>query len=70
MEVTLANVGEDAYRPEVYGEAITVVRTVTASSSTYKYKDARGREVKVKKGKQEIDDVLSAFQIQVRRVFP
>lgn len=50
VEITLNNKGEDAYRPEVYGNSITVVRNITASGhGAYKMKDHRGRIVCDKK---------------------
>ena len=61
----LANKGERAYRPEHYGETITVVRTVTNSSSTYKLKGHNGQVVVEKKVKEELDRVLLSFNIQV-----
>ena len=61
----MCNVGEKAYKPDMYGESVTVVRTVTQSSSTYKLKDARGRVVVDKKVKEELDRILLNFNIQV-----
>ena len=53
-------------RPDLYGESITVVRTVTNSSSTYKLKDHRGKVVVEKKVKEELDRILMSFNIQVK----
>ena len=53
-------------RPDLYGESITVMRSVTNSSSTYKLKDHRGKVVVDKKVKEELDRVLMSFNIQVR----
>ena len=61
----MCNVGEKAYKADMYGESVTVVRTVTQSSSTYKLKDARGRVVVDKKVKEELDRILLNFNIQV-----
>ena len=66
MEIRLLNTGDEAYKPEVYGENIVVSRTVTQTSSIYKLKDARGRVVVDKKVKEELDRILIAFNIQVR----
>ena len=52
-------------RSDLYGESITVVRSVTNSSSTYKLKDHRGKVVAVGKVKEELDRVLMSFNIQV-----
>ena len=58
--------GEDAYRPDVYGNSITVVRGVTQSgTSSYKIKDNRGRIVCDKKVREELDRILDSFAIQV-----
>ena len=65
MQVRLANKGERAYRPEQYGDTITVVRTVTNSSSTYKLKGHTGQVVVEKKVKEELDRMLLSFNIQV-----
>lgn len=53
-------------RSDLYGESITVVRSVTNSSSTYKLKDHRGKVVVDKKVKEELDRILMSFNIQVR----
>ena len=58
--------GEDAYRPEVYGNAITILRGVTSSgASSYKIKDCRGRIVCDKKVREELDRIMENFTIQV-----
>ena len=41
VEIKLLNIGEGAYKPELYGSSIVVSRTVTHTSSVYKLKDAR-----------------------------
>ena len=81
VEIRLDNTGDRAYRyssdsffcvsltftrPDLYGESITVMRSVTNSSSTYKLKDHRGKVVVDKKVKEELDRVLMSFNIQVR----
>ena len=66
VEIRLLNTGDEAYKPEVYGENIVVSRSVTQTSSIYKLKDARGRVVVDKKVKEELDRILIAFNIQVR----
>ena len=80
VEIRLDNTGDRAYRwssclcfclnfarSDLYGESITVVRSVTNSSSTYKLKDHRGKVVVDKKVKEELDRILMSFNIQVRR---
>lgn len=42
IEITLVNKGDTAYKPEVYGNIITVLRTIGTTSS-YKIKNWRGK---------------------------
>lgn len=42
VEITLINKGVSAYKHDVYGESITVVRTI-GSSSGYKIKNSKGK---------------------------
>ena len=49
VEIKLCNVGESCYKPDLYGESNTVVRSVNHSSSPYKVKDHRGKVVLDKK---------------------
>ena len=65
VEIKLCNQGETKYKPDLYGESITVMRTVTNSSSSYKLKDQHGRVVVEKKVKEELDNILTHFSIQV-----
>lgn len=41
IEVTLLNKGPMAYKPDVYGDSIIVLRNI-GSSSTYKIKNCKG----------------------------
>ena len=66
VEIKLLNIGEGAYKPELYGDSIVVSRTVTQTSSIYKLKDARGKIVVDKKVKEELDRILIVFNIQVK----
>ena len=65
VEIRLYNVGENSYRPDLYGESIIVQRVVTQTSSTYKLKDNNGKNVVEKKVKEELDRILLSFNIQV-----
>jgi len=65
VEIKLCNVGEMSYKPELYGESLTVCRTVTQTSSTYKIKDHKGKVVVDRKVKEELDRILMSFNIQV-----
>ncbi len=67
VEVRLHNCGEDAYRPDVYGDEITIARTAGVSGgSPYVFKDSRGRCVKVRKPAEELKRITSALGIQVK----
>ena len=60
------NQGEDAYRHEVYGDSITIVRSVGASGGGGdNLKDHRKLVVQDKKVKEEVDRIMSHFSIQV-----
>ena len=51
--------GEDSFRPDVYGNSITITRGVTVGGSCgYKIKDSRGRIVYDKKVREELDRIL------------
>ena len=66
VEITMYNQGEDAYRHEVYGDSITIVRSVGASGGGgYNLKDHRKLVVQDKKVKEEVDRIMSHFSIQV-----
>jgi len=48
--VTLANRGEESYKPEVYGDEITIERTLNKSGGGgYKIKNSDGKTVDTKK---------------------
>ena len=65
VEVRLANVGELAYKPDVYGRSIRIERRVTNTSSAYRIMDDKGKVVVEKKHKEELERILMAFNIQV-----
>ena len=65
VEVRLTNVGEGAYKPEVYGKSIRIERRVTNSASSYRIMDDKGKPVVEKKHKEELERILMAFNIQV-----
>ncbi|XP_055379842.1 structural maintenance of chromosomes protein 6 isoform X2 [Condylostylus longicornis] len=49
IEITIANSGDEAYEPQVYGEFITIVRHILASgSSSYKIKNQFGNIISKK----------------------
>lgn len=47
IEIVLSNLGVRAYKYEVYGNEITVVRNLTHTSSNYRIKEASGKLVHV-----------------------
>jgi len=68
IQVTLRNTGEDAYKPDIFGESVTFQRTITESgSSSYSLKDHNGKDTgkKSKEAKDECKRILDQFQIQV-----
>nr|XP_033327293.1 structural maintenance of chromosomes protein 6 [Megalopta genalis]XP_033327294.1 structural maintenance of chromosomes protein 6 [Megalopta genalis] len=62
IEITLTNQGPMAYKPEVYGNSIVVLRTIS-SSSAYKIKNWRGDVISTKRN--ELDSILRAMNIQI-----
>ena len=59
-------IGEDSYRPDVYGKSISIIRTITKTGAGgYKIKDSNGKIVCDKKVREELDRILENFGIQV-----
>uniref|UniRef100_A0A7N6BF31 Structural maintenance of chromosomes protein 6 n=1 Tax=Anabas testudineus TaxID=64144 RepID=A0A7N6BF31_ANATE len=64
VSITLRNKGRDAYKPEVYGSAITVDLRITRDGlRTYKLRGKSGQIVSSKK--EELMSILDNFNIQV-----
>lgn len=42
IQVEIKNVGEDAFKPEIYGDVIIVERRISVSTSTTALKDHQG----------------------------
>ena len=64
VTVVLRNKGERAYKHEIFGEKITVVRTITSrGASTYKIKTAAGKLVST--AKWELDAICDHMDIRV-----
>ena len=66
LRVTLLNKGADGYLPEIYGEQITVERTISLRSggfNGYKLLDQNMKERSRKKG--DLDSMLDQLNIQV-----
>ncbi|KAJ9586758.1 hypothetical protein L9F63_019657, partial [Diploptera punctata] len=64
VEVTLNNSGIYSYKPDKYGDSIIISRNLTsANSSSYKIKSEKGTVVCT--GKEELENIISALNIQV-----
>jgi chromosome segregation ATPase len=64
LAVKLKNRGQDAYKPDIYGESIIVERHFSKSGvSGFKVKSALGQIVSIKK--QEVDDIVEYYALQV-----
>uniref|UniRef100_A0A8D3BY77 Structural maintenance of chromosomes protein 6 n=1 Tax=Scophthalmus maximus TaxID=52904 RepID=A0A8D3BY77_SCOMX len=64
VSITLRNKGRDAYKPEVYGQAIIVDLRITREGlRTYKLRSKSGQIVSTKK--EELISILDNFNIQV-----
>ena len=63
VQVTLLNIGSDAYKPDVYGDKLTIERTIGKHVSSYRILDFEG----TRQGnlKSEVDKILDLFNIQV-----
>ena len=65
VQVTLLNQGDDAYKHDIYGDKITVERTISLNGSYngYKLLDVNGKEQS--RSKKELDEMLDQLNIQV-----
>ncbi|KAI1370283.1 P-loop containing nucleoside triphosphate hydrolase protein [Hypoxylon crocopeplum] len=64
LVVQIKNQGPDAYKPDLYGESITVERNFSKSgSSGFKLKSSGGRIISTKKG--DVDDIVEYYCLQV-----
>ncbi|OBT64140.1 hypothetical protein VE03_06217 [Pseudogymnoascus sp. 23342-1-I1] len=64
LEIKIKNQGSDAYKPELFGDAIIVERNFSKSgTSGFKLKSAQGRLISTKKS--DIEDVTEYFQLQI-----
>lgn len=64
MSVTLKNGGHEPFRPDIYGESITVVRYFTQTGNTsYKIKSKEGKTVSTTR--EELSAILDHFSIDV-----
>ncbi|KAJ9164044.1 hypothetical protein P3X46_023661 [Hevea brasiliensis] len=63
VEVEVKNQGEDAFKHEVYGDAIIIERRINQSTSSTVLKDFQGR--KVASRKEELRELIEHFNIDV-----
>jgi len=64
LSITIANIGEEAYRPNDYGCRITIERKLSKDgTSGYRLLNDKNKVVSVKK--QEVDNIVEQFNIQV-----
>ncbi|KAM7252281.1 hypothetical protein ACFE04_024164 [Oxalis oulophora] len=64
VQVELRNEGDDAFKPELYGDVIIIERRITdASGSTTTLKDSQGKKVSGKKG--DLLEIVEHFNIDV-----
>uniref|UniRef100_A0A4W4GKC6 Structural maintenance of chromosomes protein 6 n=1 Tax=Electrophorus electricus TaxID=8005 RepID=A0A4W4GKC6_ELEEL len=64
ISITMRNRGQDAYKPEVFGESITIdLRISSEGLRTYKFMSKTGQPVPYKK--EELVSILDHFNIQV-----
>ncbi|XP_044506156.1 structural maintenance of chromosomes protein 6B [Mangifera indica] len=63
VQVELKNQGGDAFKPDIYGPSITIVRRITESGSTIVLKDHQGKRVASRR--QELSELVDHFNIDV-----
>eukprot|EP01094_Clydonella_sp_ATCC50884_P004676 TRINITY_DN1370_c0_g1_i4.p1 TRINITY_DN1370_c0_g1~~TRINITY_DN1370_c0_g1_i4.p1 ORF type:complete len:1101 (+),score=321.45 TRINITY_DN1370_c0_g1_i4:133-3435(+) len=68
VAVTLANIGADAYKPQEYGRAVTVERTISrnpagGATSSFTLKNIKGTTISKRKG--DVDDMLECFSWRI-----
>jgi len=64
ITIQLRNQGKDAYKRDIYGKSIIVVKTIAKSgSSSYKIQNSQGKTIS-KSGK-DLQIILEAFNIQI-----
>ncbi|CAF1187029.1 unnamed protein product [Adineta steineri] len=61
LTITLANEGPEAYKPEIYGNEIQIIRKIGSRQSSYVILDANHRIIS--KRKETIDEILQALSI-------
>lgn len=65
LSVKIKNMGDGAYRPDLYGRSIIVERQISriGNASNFKLKSADGKTISIKK--RDIDDMLDYYSLQL-----
>ncbi|KAI3458312.1 hypothetical protein Pfo_014975 [Paulownia fortunei] len=63
VQVEIKNQGEDAFKPELYGDIIIVDRRISESTSSITLKNSQGRRVGTKK--EDLREIVEHFNIDV-----
>ncbi|KAF7273557.1 hypothetical protein GWI33_013720 [Rhynchophorus ferrugineus] len=63
IEIELYNEGPMAYKNNLYGNTITIVRNITSTGGSYKIKSARGQIISTHS--KEVHNITSSLNIQV-----
>ncbi|XP_028763048.1 structural maintenance of chromosomes protein 6B, partial [Neltuma alba] len=63
IHVEIKNEGEDAFKPQIYGDVITLERRISESTSSIVLKDCRGKKVVSRKA--ELQEMVEHFNIDV-----
>ncbi|XP_073129869.1 structural maintenance of chromosomes protein 6B isoform X2 [Henckelia pumila] len=63
VQVEMKNHGEDAFKPEIFGDVIIVDRRISESTSSITLKNSRGRRVATKK--EDLREIIEHFNIDV-----
>ncbi|XP_031393668.1 structural maintenance of chromosomes protein 6B isoform X2 [Punica granatum] len=63
IQIELKNRGEDAFKPDIYGDTIMIERRISESTSTTILKDCNGK--KIASRKEELRELVEHFNIDV-----
>lgn len=63
VHVEMKNEGEDAFKPEIYGDTIIIERRISESTSSTVLKDHQGK--KVASRKEDLQEIVEHFNIDV-----
>ncbi|XP_051143758.1 structural maintenance of chromosomes protein 6B [Andrographis paniculata] len=63
VQVEIKNQGEDAFRPEIYGDKIMVERRISEASSSITLKNSQGKRVGTKR--EDLREIIEYFNIDV-----